>query len=698
MRMRSQHLSHRVTAIIWTVCAVILAIFGLFFYVFERQQRQTQIEQAKVLLDTVYKQKHEDLANELFARHMEALQLTIAEILKVKGIAAINIFNAEGVNLASVGVYQCPDMSAESLRLSRQGDRFEEKALADRPGIVYHSPIQVIGRRVGYYCAFFDLSDMQRASQHRIILIVAVFSSLLVVLSMVLHMVLTFSVIRPVSGIRHAMEQVMRGRLGEQVHSAHQDEIGQMAQAFNAMSAQLSEQHERLTRSVAARDSYAQQLEDTNRKLARLNADLETIVEERTRDLRNSYESLQNEIQERIRADRERHVLEERLARSKKMEALGLLAGGVAHDLNNVLSGIVSYPELMLMDLPQDHPLRPMVETVQRSGQKAAAIVQDLLALARRGVSHMEVLNLNQDVIADYLASPEFKKLTSYHPDVALITRLDENLLNVRGSAVHLKKALMNLVSNAAEAQGEGGQILISTCNRYVDRPFSGYEHVLEGDYVVLGVEDKGSGIAPEDLDRIFEPFYTKKVMGRSGTGLGMAVVWGTVQDHQGYINVESRLERGTTFEIYLPVTRERAAAPAAPPQVTDYMGKGETVLVVDDVAEQRHIAASLLRRLNYNVFTVASGEEAVAFLQTNQADILVLDMIMDPGMDGLDTYQEILAFCPDQKAVIASGYAESDRVKQAQQLGAGAYIRKPYAMEKIGLALRAELEHPSGG
>jgi two-component system cell cycle sensor histidine kinase/response regulator CckA len=210
---------------------------------------------------------------------------------------------------------------------------------------------------------------------------------------------------------------------------------------------------------------------------------------------------------------------------------------------------------------------------------------------------------------------------------------------------------------------------------------------------VVLKVEDYGMGISQDDLGRIFEPFYTKKIMGRSGTGLGMAVVWGTVQDHKGYINVQSEQGRGTVFELYFPVTREQIDQEVPPVSLEACNGTGETVLVVDDVEEQRTIAAALLTRLNYKVKTVESGEAAIAYLKKQKADILVLDMIMDPGIDGLETYSKILEIHPAQKAVIASGYAENERVKEAQNLGAGPYVRKPYTLEKIALAIRQELD-----
>ncbi len=404
------------------------------------------------------------------------------------------------------------------------------------------------------------------------------------------------------------------------------------------------------------------------------------------------FRGLCRDISERKQSELQKQELEEELQRAQKMKAIGALAGGVAHDLNNILSGIVSYPDLLLLDLPDDSPLRMPIETIRDSGRKAAAIVQDLLTLARRGVSVSEVLNLN-DIVLEYLRSPEFRKLQSFHPHVRVDRRLDSGLMNIMGSPVHLSKTVMNLVSNAAEAMPDGGTIRMSTRNAYVDQPIQGYDHVTEGDYVVLEVSDAGVGIAVEDLQRVFEPFFTKKKMGRSGTGLGMAVVWGTVKDHKGYIDVSSIEGQGTRFSLYFPVTR-REVEPADSASSLDHLhGKGERILVVDDVKQQRQIASAILSKLGYQVHTVACGEEAVEYLKTHSVEALVLDMIMSPGIDGLETYRRVVEQHPGQKAVITSGYSETDRVSEAQRLGAGIYLRKPYTLENLGMAVKHELQ-----
>jgi len=382
---------------------------------------------------------------------------------------------------------------------------------------------------------------------------------------------------------------------------------------------------------------------------------------------------------------------EEKLIRAKKMEALGLLAGGVAHDLNNVLSGIVSYPELLLMDLPEDSKLRKPIETIQATGHRAAAIVQDLLTVARGVAIVREPLSLNE-IVEDYLLSPEFEKLKHFYPAVTVKTNLDADLLNISGSHIHLRKVVMNLVSNASEAIESSGNITVSTMSRYMDRPLKGYDDINVGEFSVLSVTDDGSGISTDDLERVFEPFYTKKVMGRSGTGLGLAVVWNVVRDHRGYIDVTSD-ENGTVFELYFPTTRDEISGKDLSIDINDYKGDGETVLVVDDMESQRKISCHMLDKLGYKTKAVSSGEEAVEYLKDHAVDLVLLDMIMDPGINGRETYERIIKIHPNQKAVIASGFAETDDVKEAQGLGAGKYIRKPLTLKKIGLAVKDELE-----
>ncbi len=390
-------------------------------------------------------------------------------------------------------------------------------------------------------------------------------------------------------------------------------------------------------------------------------------------------------------AEREKAALLKKIQRAEKMEAVGTMAGGVAHDLNNILSGILSYPDVLLMKIAPGDPMRKPITLIRQCGEKAAAIVQDLLTLTRRGVCVQQPIDLNA-AVTDYLASPEHDNLMLNHPLVILETALCADPPYVSGSPVHLCKTLMNLITNACEAMSGGGALRIETAVRCLQESVAGYETIDPGRYAVLSVSDSGHGISRENLERIFEPFFTKKVMGRSGTGLGLAVVWGTVKDSGGFVDVTSQAGRGTRFDLFFPAVAAPARPAALPPSYEDFQGDGKHVLVVDDLPEQRDVASGMLAALGYKVDTVSSGEAAVAWMQESGTDLLLLDMVMDPGIDGLETYRRVLALRPHQKAVIASGYSETDRVTGALSLGAARYLKKPYTLMELGQAVKEAL------
>lgn len=423
-------------------------------------------------------------------------------------------------------------------------------------------------------------------------------------------------------------------------------------------------------------------------------ADVEIFASRISVNGRDAIISTIHDLTERNKSEAEKCKLEERLRQSEKMKAIGALAGGVAHDLNNVLSGLISYPDLLLLDLPDDSSLKGPLTTIKRSGQKASAIVQDLLTLARRGVPVTEIVDLNQ-IIREYLASPEFDRLIRYHDGIYILRNLDADLSNIMGSSVHLSKTLMNLISNAAEAIPGGGTVTITTRNHTVDEKSESDVSLKAGEYVLLEIADTGVGIAKSDLKRIFEPFYTKKVMGRSGTGLGMAVVWGTVKDHHGHIEVESVVGKGTHFSLFFPATERRLQKKEDDKILELPMGRGEIILVVDDVVEQREMACGILDRLGYKVVAVSSGEEAVAYTKCHCINLLLLDMVMEPGMDGYETYQRILQIHPGQKAVIVSGYSKFECIKKTCALGPCSFLKKPYTLGSMAKTVRCALDEP---
>lgn len=277
-------------------------------------------------------------------------------------------------------------------------------------------------------------------------------------------------------------------------------------------------------------------------------------------------------------------------------------------------------------------------------------------------------------------------------PGVKVETSLAADLKLLSGSSVHLEKAVMNLLVNSFEAIVGIGTVLLITENRYVDTPIKGYDTTIPGKYVVLTISDSGMGIPQDKLARIFEPFYSSKIMGRSGTGLGMTVVWSTVKDHGGYLDVQSSPENGTTITVFLPSLEDDQPLQIEPSLQTTSRGNGETILLVDDDPGQRSLGESILNTLGYKAETIASGEEAVAFIRDRKVDLILLDMILEAEMDGLDTYKRIIKIRPGQKVVIVSGYSETDRIQKAIELGVNSFIKKPYNLKDLVIVINKVL------
>jgi len=383
--------------------------------------------------------------------------------------------------------------------------------------------------------------------------------------------------------------------------------------------------------------------------------------------------------------------MEKQLERAERMESLAVLAGGVAHDLNNILGPLVGYPDLILQKLPPDHPSVKIVEMLGRSARDAADVIQDLLTLARRGRMEFSPVNLN-GVVQAFLDSATFHELTSNHPDLNLAINLDPDPAGISGSAHHLSKVVMNLVINAVDAMPEGGVLTVETRHDCLDRLPSGYADINPGEYQIVSVRDTGIGIAREETHKIFEPYYSKKKMGASGSGLGLAIVYGIVRDHHGYYDICSEPGKGTEFSLYFPVTDMPAKMAV---NTTGDIGGNESILVIDDNPDQRALANRLLSNLGYAVCDAVNGPEALMLLAEHPVDLVVLNMSFEMGSDGLDIFRQIRDLVPDQKTVIVSDHTIDDRIRELQKLGAGAFVRKPFTQQTLGRAIRAELSPP---
>lgn len=383
----------------------------------------------------------------------------------------------------------------------------------------------------------------------------------------------------------------------------------------------------------------------------------------------------------------ERKQLQEDLARAQRLETAGRVAGQIAHDFNNLLSPLAAYPAVFREELADNHPLLGMVNEMETCANRIADINQQLLALGRRGHFTMTPVDLN-DLIHNLILSQDLSK------EIEVKEELTSDLFLIKAGAAQLARAIINLLVNANEAMHGKGTLSIKTKNVYVDKPPEGHKKIEKGEYVLLAISDTGSGIPQEILSKIFDPFFSTKKMDRMrGSGLGLSVVHSIMEDHNGYVTVESSESKGTTFTLYFPVSREFSGKTLE--KIEKSQGGNERILVVDDDPVQWKVAANILERLGYEVHALPSGEQAVTFVKNEPQDLLVLDMVMS-GIDGTETYRQILEEQPEQKAIILSGYAMTQRVSEALRLGAGTFVTKPIVPQALATAVRKELDKKS--
>ena len=387
----------------------------------------------------------------------------------------------------------------------------------------------------------------------------------------------------------------------------------------------------------------------------------------------------------------ERKKLEAQYLRAQRMEGIGTLAGGIAHDLNNVLSPIIMAIDLLKLDAKGDAHRLQLLETMRGSARRGADLVRQVLTFAR-GLEGQRVAVDLRHLIDDLegIISETFPR------KISIVTEIPSNLWTIVGDPTQLHQVLLNLAVNARDAMPEGGTLTFAADNLKIDAQYVGTsQEVRPGPYVVIAVTDTGVGMPPEVRDRIFEPFFTTKEVGK-GTGLGLATVHTIVKSHGGFMNVDSELGHGTTFNAFLPAdpTLTRSAAEDAPGEMP--RGQGEWVLVVDDEASVRNITQQTLEAFGYRVLTADDGAEAVAVFAQHRKEIVlvVLDMAM-PVMDGPTAIHALLRIQPDVRIIAASGLASNISVAKAATAGVKDFLPKPYTAEAMLKLIREVLDRP---
>jgi signal transduction histidine kinase/ActR/RegA family two-component response regulator len=392
--------------------------------------------------------------------------------------------------------------------------------------------------------------------------------------------------------------------------------------------------------------------------------------------------------------------IQERTATMKRLQSLSVLAGGVAHDLNNALGPLVALPDVILNDVEKAGlidalpTLRSDIDSIKASALRAAQTIKDLLTLGRQGRTSKDPLDIGK-LITSSLQNELLRFLAESNPQVRITVDVVEQPIAVCASEAHLMRAISNLVRNAVEAIRGTGQVVIKLRKIHLSKPLDSYESIDPGDYAALSVSDSGDGIPEHDLSRIFEPFFSRKrVDHQSGSGLGLAIVHGVVKEHEGFVDVSSTVGTGTTFTLYFPCIKGTA-------QTSEHVRiapRGQAkLLLVDDEGIQLRTGARVLRHLGYEVDVLDSGEKTQASFVLAAAkgkspyDLVLMDMVLGEGRDGLAVIEEIRRLFPAQKAILLSGYAPTERVELAMRKGL-IWLTKPCTSEALAKAVQAAL------
>ena len=383
----------------------------------------------------------------------------------------------------------------------------------------------------------------------------------------------------------------------------------------------------------------------------------------------------------------ERKRLEQQLIQAQKMESIGTLAGGIAHDFNNLLGGILGFASLIKAKISERHPIFGYANTIETSATRAAELTSQLLAFARGGKYETKPVNLNKTVRETLeIINSTFDK------SMEIETDLHAHLPTVEADAGQIQQILLNLCMNAYDAMDGGGKLTIETyIEDITDSDAEARFEVKPGQYVVLSVDDTGVGIGKDKLQKIFEPFFTTKKEGK-GTGLGLAMVYGVVKNHGGFVNVYSELCVGSTFKVYLPSSEKPEWEEA--PELETPMGADELILVVDDEESIRLLAKEMLESCGYRVLLAENGFEAVEVYEKhrNKIEAVILDMVM-PKMGGREAFLELKALNPQVKALLSTGYSQDGKAQAILDVGVKGFLQKPYRLDALLSKVRGVLD-----
>lgn len=740
----------------------IVVVFAMIELPHQQRALATIARHNEILLQSIVDRDEQRLANEIFEERLRALALRLEDMRKVEGIKAIAVFDGNGKLLVEAGDVPGGDLAQEDRPHFPEKAKVSMRTHDDGDMLVFVRTIEAAGEPVGLIRVFLSLAEISRQQQMSYRIFVGVLAGILAVMLVLLNTLMTRVVIRPIATLRDAMSRLQGGGLGNQLPVTGCDEISELTKTFNQMSADLAASYQQIesrNRELAEMRVYLKNIfnsmpsilvaideqgiiEEWNEAAVRVigvpveaavGRPLWTVLPSMERYRSAIAEVLANkspqEFHREILADTgseeffnvslyplvanclqgivirvdnitEMESKERQLRHAQKMETIGTLAGGLAHDFNNILGGITGSLSLIRFKLDQDRGidlefLDTYLRIMEQAGSRASELMKQLLSITRRQEITLEPVDLNQSV-AQVLGICSI----SFDKSVVISSSGPPRGAMVKADPAQLEQVLLNLLVNAAHAMttmraaGEkpGGKVTVAIERFVADHAFC-QTHVEAQPipYWVVSIQDTGVGMEPRVMAKIFDPFFTTKGKGK-GTGLGLAMVYNIVQQHGGFLDVYSEIGKGSTFRVYLPVWD---VAPVAVEVDNDEPTRGQgLVLVVDDEEMIRLTAKEILQLCGYTVLLAEDGVEAVEVFRQHQREItaVLLDMVM-PRMSGRETYLALRQIEPQVKVLLSSGFRQDERVEEVLGLGIRGFVQKPYALQELAAAIHQVIE-----
>ena len=683
--MKRTSISFKINAITLSVCVMFIFVSSFFLYFLRKKHLKYEYNQINTFLSVLFEQKREEIANEIFAHQDMALNSSLDDMIKVKGVLKVVTYNKKGMVLLSMGKHLFKEnqakkksetanaLSKKQTRILDQRSVFLKEIQGSKNIAAYLNSIKVIGEQVGYIKIYYDVYPIKHHIAESVTIFL--FLSLLLTIFILLLFNVLFSrfIVKPVLKLKQAMETVEKGTLGGQVDLSSKDEIGEIGGAFNKMSETLLQNHIALTDAVKKEEKYSLELAEANDALKDLNASLENIVKQRTSDLLKANTSLKKEMEEKEK-------MKESLLRVQKLESIGLLAGGIAHDFNNILGVIVGNLCLARASLKKEDKIAKYLIDTEESCFRARDLTNQLLTFSKGGAPVKKLISM-----AEFIKESVIFVLRG--SNVGYEVSIDPDLFHAKIDKGQINQVINNIIINALQAMKDGGTITVKAQNFMM--PADNISIPLTpGNYIKISIKDQGEGIARENLQSIFDPYFTTK---QNGNGLGLATVHSIVKRHGGYIGVQSEKEKGATFFIYLPASKEKLDDTASKIEnAQDIPIKGhQKILIMDDEKMIREVVGDMLIHMGYQVDFAEDGVEACrkyreSMEKQEKFDAAIMDLTIPGGMGGKQAVKEILKMDPNAKVVVSSGYSNDPVMADYKSYGFSGVVVKPFKMKEL--------------